>query len=112
MNDLHPVALFRLSVLGPLVSRERLARGELKRLIRELAARDYDLPGSGRRCLGEKTIEAWLYAWRRGGIEALTPRSRSDRGRSRLELGVQEAILAAKRENPRRSIDQLIALVE
>ncbi len=112
MNDLHPVALFRLSVLGPLVSRERLARGELKRLIRELAARDYDLPGSGRRCLGEKTIEAWFYAWRRGGIEALTPRPRSDRGRSRLELGVQEAILAAKRENPRRSIDQLIALVE
>ena len=40
MKDLHPMALFRLSVLGPLVSRERLDRGELKRLIRELATRD------------------------------------------------------------------------
>ena len=49
MNDLHPVALFRLSVLGPLVSRDRLERGELKRLIRELASRDYDIPGSARR---------------------------------------------------------------
>ena len=60
MNDLHPVALFRLSVLGPLVSRDRLARGELKQLIRELAGRDYDIPGSARRGIGEKTIEAWF----------------------------------------------------
>jgi len=112
MNDLHPVALFRLSVLGPLVSRDRLERGELKRLIRELADRDYDIPGSDRQGIGEKTIEAWFYAWRRGGIEALTPKPRSDRGRSRLALAVQEAILEAKRDNPRRSIDQLIALVE
>jgi len=112
MNDVHPVALFRLSVLGPLVSRDRLARGELKRLIRELAGRDYDIPGSGRRCIGEKTIEAWFYAWRRAGIGALAPKPRSDRGRCRLEPGVQEAILDAKRDNPRRSIDQLIALVE
>jgi len=46
MNDLHPVALFRLAVLGPLVSRDRLEHGELKRLIRELAGRDYDIPGT------------------------------------------------------------------
>lgn len=58
MNDLHPVALFRLSVLGPLVSRDRLAHGELKQLIRELASRDYDIPGSDRRNIGEKTIAA------------------------------------------------------
>ncbi len=30
MNKLDPMALFRFSVLGPLVSRERLERGELK----------------------------------------------------------------------------------
>jgi putative transposase len=112
MNDLHPVALFRLSVLGPLVSRDRLERGELKRLIRELASRDYDIPGSVRRDIGEKTIEAWYYAWRRGGIDALSPRPRSDRGRSRLPIEVQDAILDAKRDKPRRSIDQLILLLE
>ncbi len=112
MNDLHPVALFRLSVLGPLVSRDRLERGELKQLIRELASRDYDIPGSARRDIGEKTIEAWFYAWRRGGIDALVPRLRSDRGRSRLPIEVQDAILDAKRDKPRRSIDQLILLME
>ena len=112
MNDLHPVALFRLAVLGPLVSRERLEHGELKRLIRELAGRDYDIPGTERYRVGEKTIEAWYYLWCRGGIEALTPKPRSDRGHSKLPAALQEAILDAKRDNPRRSIDQLILLME
>ena len=112
MKDLHPMALFRLSVLGPLVSRERLDRGELKRLIRELAARDYDIPGSRHSRLSEKTIEAWYYAWRRGELEALTPQPRSDRGRSKLAPEVQAAIVQAKRENPRRSINQLRRLLE
>ncbi|MEE8567601.1 MAG: DDE-type integrase/transposase/recombinase [Anaerolineales bacterium] len=95
-----------------MVSRDRLERGELKRLIRELASRDYDIPGSARRDIGEKTIEAWFYAWRRGGIDALTPKPRSDRGQSRLPIEVQDAILDAKRDKPRRSIDQLIVLLE
>ena len=30
MNDIGALALFRLSVLGPLVSREQLVRGELQ----------------------------------------------------------------------------------
>ncbi len=46
MNDIHPVALFRYSVLGPLVSRVELHRGELKAILQELAARHYDIPGS------------------------------------------------------------------
>jgi len=112
MNDLHPVALFRLAVLGPLVSRDRLEHGELKRFIRELAGRDYDIPGTERGRIGEKTIEAWYYAWRREGIEALTPRPRSDRGQSKLPAAIQAAILEAKRDNPRRSIDSLILLME
>ena len=112
MKDIHPKALFRLTVLGPLVSRERLERGELKRLIRELAARDYDIPGSRHSRLSEKTIEAWYYGWRRGELEALTPQPRADRGCSKLDPEVQAAILHAKRENPRRSINQIRRLLE
>ncbi len=112
MTDIHPKALFRLSVLGPLVSRERLERGELKGLVRELATREYDIPGSRHSRLSEKTIEAWYYAWRRGELEALTPQPRSDRGRSKLAPAVQAAIIQAKRENPRRSINQIRRLLE
>jgi len=112
MNDIHPMALFRYSVLGPLVSRVELHRGELKATLQELAARHYDIPGSRNSRLSEKTIEAWFYAWRRGGLEALTPKVRSDRGQSKIAPEVQEAILAAKRENPRRSIRVIRRLLE
>jgi putative transposase len=112
MKAVDPVALFRLSVLGSLVSRDRLERGELQQIIRELARREYAIPGSRRRLIGEKTIEAWYYAFRRDGIEGLMPKPRSDRGLSKLPAAVQEAVLAAKRENPRRSIRQLQHLLE
>ena len=112
MKEIDPKALFRLSVLGPLVSRERLARGELQQVLRELASREYAIPGSRRRLLSEKTIQAWFYAWRRRGIAGLAPQPRLDRGQSKLTAAVQAAILAAKRENPRRSIRQLRRLLE
>lgn len=108
---IDPVALFRLSVLGPLVSREHLDRGELKRRIAELAALDYAIPGSSRCRIGQKTIEAWYYAWRRNGLEALTPKPRADRGSSRIPTDLQEAVLQAKRDNPRRSVRQILRVL-
>ena len=112
MKPIDARALFRLSVLGPLVSRERLARGELQAAIRELASHDYTIPNSNRRRLGEKTIQAWYYRYQRGGIDALVPKSRADRDQSKLPAAVQEAILAAKRDNPRRSLRQIRQLLE
>ena len=112
MKEIDPKALFRLSVLGPLASRSRLERGELQQIIRELAQREYTIPNSRRHYLGEKTIQAWFYAWRKEGIAGLTPKSRIDRGQSKLSAPIQAAILAAKRDNPRRSIRQIQRLLE
>ena len=112
MNEIDPKTLFRLSVLGPLISRERLERGELQQIIRDLAGREYAIPGTRRRHLGEKTIQGWYYDWRRQGMAGLVPQIRQDRGQSKLAPTIQEAILAAKRENPRRSIRQIQHLLE
>jgi transposase InsO family protein len=112
MKDIDAKALFRLSVLGPLVSREQLGRGELQSLTRELSQREYAIPGTQRRHVGEKTIQAWYYAWRREGIQGLTPKPRADRGSSKLSPALQEAILAAKRANPRRSVRQIVRLLQ
>ena len=112
MKEFNATALFRLSVLGPLVSRDDLERGDLQKIIRELAKKEYAIPGSNRRYLGEKTIEAWYYAWRKQGVEGLIPLQRTDRGVSKLPIAAQEALVAAKRENPRRSIRQLKSLLE
>ena len=107
MRPLHPVALFRLSVLGPLASRERFERGELKRSIAELAHQRYVIPNSQHVHISEKTIEAWYYRWCKGGIEALEPKPRRDKGFSKLPCAIQDAIVACKEDNPKRSIDTI-----
>lgn len=111
MKQIHPHALFRLSVLGPLASRDRLEQGDLKALLRDLSTRSYAIPNSKRVFLSDKTIEGWYYAWKRGGIEALTPKLRSDRGMSKMSDAIQDAVCAAKKDNPGRSLRSIRQLV-
>ncbi len=112
MKEIDRKALFRLSVLGALISRESLQRGELQQIIGELAQQSYNIPDSRRTYIGEKTIESWYYDWKRDGIEGLMPKERNDRGLSKLTPEIQEAILNAKRDNPKRSIRMIKQLLE
>jgi len=111
-KPLHPLALFRLSVLGPLASRGQLKRGEVKAIIRELATKTYNIPDSRRVHLSEETILRWYYDWKKGGIEALAPQTRSDQGKTQLKEEVQAALIQTKKEKPDRSINTLIGLLE
>ena len=111
-KPLHPLALFRLSVLGLLASRDKLEHGEVKKIIRELATKTYNIPNSRRVHLSEQTIARWYYDWRRGGIDALCPNSRCDKGHSQLSQNVQEALLQTKKDNPARSINTIISICE
>lgn len=111
-QKIHPMALFRLMVLGPLLSREHLARGDIQRIVRELAQRPYDIPGSRRTHLSEKTILAWFHDYRRDGLDGLVPKVRTDRGQSKLADSIQQAIVASKQERPRRSIRQILRTLE
>ena len=43
-KPVHPIALFRLSVLGPLTSRGQLEHGEVKSIVNELASKNYNIP--------------------------------------------------------------------
>ena len=62
----HPLALFRMSVLGSLIS-SSFHRGELKQEIARLANRSYAIPGSDRLQISPKTIERWYYTYQREG---------------------------------------------
>jgi len=95
-----------------LTSRAQLAHGELKKIVRELSTVAYGIPYSGQCYLSHKTIERWYYDWRRGGIDALMPKKRSDHGSSSIETSVQEAILALKKEKPSRSLNTIKYLLE
>ena len=112
MNAIHPLALFRFSVLRPLINSDRLDHGELKQIIRKLAEQPYAIRGSHRCYLSEKTIESWYYRYQSAHIDGLTPRTRSDRGQSKLPMELQEIILQAKRDNPKRSLNEIKRLLE
>lgn len=111
-NTLHPTALFRLMVLGPLASRGELERGETKNIIRHLAADRYNIPDSRRTHLSEETITRWHYLWKKGGVEALNPKPRLDKGSTVLLEAVQLKIIQLKKDNPSRSMTTLIDMIE
>ncbi len=98
------VALFRAQIIGALTRRD-LDRGELAAALRALAAERYRPPGSTTtRQFGASTLERWFYAYRSGGIAALRPRPRSDRGRAReLTPEQRELLLEIRREHPTAS---------
>lgn len=111
-DDKQAIALWRLGVLGPLVS-ARLGTG--------IADGASPMPRPARTTgrtglrvrLSPRTIEAWYYAWRRGGFPALFPTDRRDRGRSRaIAAEVAEQVLRVKRARPRRSIRRIIRMLE
>ena len=106
------LALWRLGVLGPLVS-ARLEHGDRQQLFQEIAARTHQMPDGKVVELSPRTIESWYYAHKRGGFEALYPSTRSDCGQSRaIAPDIAELILRAKREKPRRSIKRIIRMLE
>ena len=95
------VALFRAQIIGAL-SRRELERGDLAAALRALAAERYRPPGSATtRHFATSTLERWLYAYRAGGLAALRPQPRSDRGRAReLTPEQRELLLEIRREHP------------
>lgn len=111
-DDRLQIALFRLGVLGPLVS-ARLEHGDLRAYCQEAAARIYHKPDGRTTKVSARTIEDWYYAHHEGGFAALFPKTRSDCNSSRsIRPEVAELLLRAKREKPRRSIRRLIRMLE
>jgi len=97
------VALFRYALVAPLVL-ETLPRGELTRRAEEIAARQYEIPSSQRSSVSVDTLLEWALRYRKGGLEALAPKPRQDRGQSRaIPPSLAELIERLKRENPHRT---------
>ena len=98
------VALFRAQIIGALTRRD-LDRGELAAAFRALAAARYRPPDRATtRQFGASTLERWFYAYRAGGLSALRPRPRSDRGRAReLTAAQRDLLLEIRREHPTAS---------
>ena len=104
----HEVALFRYGVIADLVHLPPGTKG-LYRRIEEKAEMAYTIPGSTRRHVAPETIRHWLKRYRAGGFDALLPKPRADRGRSRtLPPQAVERLLAIKEANPALSVRLVI----
>ncbi|GAC1663901.1 MAG: DDE-type integrase/transposase/recombinase [Candidatus Dormibacteraceae bacterium] len=103
------VALFRYGLIADLL---HLPPGHrtLHAQLRAKADRDYEIPGSTRRRVAAETIRDWLYAYRRGGFDALKPRPRRDTGHTRaLPQAVADQLCALKEAHPAFSIARLLS---
>jgi transposase InsO family protein len=115
MSELKPkdhaeaVALFRSEIIGALTRRE-LDRGELREELTRLSKRRYRAPeAKSTRQYAASTLERWLYRYKKGGLEALRPEPRSDRGRAReLTPEQRELLLDVRREHRAASVPLIL----
>lgn len=103
------VALFRSQIIGELAV-GTLERGELREKLRRLSRQHFRSPGATKtRTYSVPTLERWVYAWRRGGLAALMPKARNDRGRARrLTARQRELLLDIRREYPSASCEIIL----
>ena len=104
----HAIALFRYGLIAELVHLPPGAKGLYER-IREKAAADYTIPGSTRTRVAPETLRDWLKRYRKGGFDALLPKARADRGRSRaLPQPVADLLVTLKEDHPKLSVPLVI----
>lgn len=106
------IANFRYGLIAPIVCR-KLDKGEQARVLAEIAASKYhDLKGNPFRP-GLRTLERYLAAYRKKGLEGLKPQVREDK---RIPRAIPENLLPKalelKKELPARSVEQIIRILE
>ncbi|MGD8958089.1 MAG: DDE-type integrase/transposase/recombinase [Chromatiaceae bacterium] len=103
------VALFRYGLIADLIHLPPGSPG-ISAQLRAKAEQEYTIPGSRRRRVAAETLRDWLKLYRRGGFDALLPKSRADRGQPRrLPDAVAETLIALKEQYPTLSVRLLIA---
>jgi putative transposase len=103
------VAVFRHGLIGRIGLRD-LAHGELADELRAISKERVRPPGSARtRSYSVPTLERWLSAYRKKGLEGLRPRPRKDRGRCRdLEPELRKLLCDIRMEYPSASVPLIL----
>lgn len=108
-NHGEEVAIFRHGLIGALAS-SNLDHGALADALRRLSEQLVRPPGSDTmRKYAVPTYERWLYDFKEGGLAALVPRARSDRGRGRdLDPELRELLCDIRREHSDVSVSLML----
>ena len=104
------IALHRWAVIAEAAG-DKLTAGERGALVRQIAARAHAHPDGSSRTYSRGTIDRWLRAWPKGGLQALMPAQRADTGvvRAHPELFAEAAAL--RLELPGRSAAQIASIL-
>ncbi len=98
------VALFRYTLVLPLLRHDRQRDGSKGQLREAIAAQHHVIPHSSHDTVSVPTLRRWEKAYREGGFDALKPKPRSDRGECRaISAETLDRAEALKRELPSRS---------
>jgi len=103
------VALFRSEVVGVL-TRMELPRGELSARLEVLSQQRFRPPGAAAtRTFAVPTLERWYRTYKRGGLAALRPEPRADKGAARALTPEQQPLVCeVRRENPSASAELIL----
>src|SRR5438034_5782897 len=104
------IALHRWAVIAEAAA-AGLTAGEGGPLARQAAAGSHAHPDGSSRQYSRGTVDRWIRAWRKGGLEALKPSPRADTGvvRARPELFAEASAL--RLELPGRSAAQIASIL-
>ena len=103
--------MFRAQVIGPLLHRD-FSHGELAAALRELSETPIRAPSGSLRTFSFSTLERWYYDFKRGGLEALSPRSRQAGFATQLSEEQRELLLAIRREHRSASVPLILRTLE
>lgn len=93
------VALKKFSLIGPVLN--GLVKNQ-NEYFRKLSNKVIQMPYYGPKQYSFKTFKGWVYDYRRGGIDALKPGYRKDRGSSRKVSGALSSVICKRiKENER-----------
>jgi len=105
------IALFRMSIIGDLLV-AGLTPEQRQRLLKDKANRVYSIPGSRRTRIALTTLRDWLRLYEQGGLDALKPAFRCDKGHSRgIPSEIADRIVTLKEEDPSRSVHTILAML-
>jgi len=105
------VAVFRYSVISDLVGTRTLDRGEQERIIQEKCSRRWEIPFSEKTSIGRSSIIRWMNLYKKSSnnLKSLYPRSRNDKGKSRvLDEETSLGLILLKKEMPKATVPHLI----
>ena len=106
------IALFRYGLIAHLVHTPPDS-GQQERLLREIAARTYTIPGSTRTHVSVTTLRRYLKTYHEQGFEALRPGPRADAGAPRaFPPEVLDQAIALREEQPARTTQTIVDILQ